>query len=210
MSAYIELKNVTKHIKKFPVLDNVTLSLTNGKIYGFQGINGSGKTMLLRAILGLIKVDGEVSVAGKAVETHQPYPQKAGILIENPSLINEFSGLKNLELLAKVHKDTITKQDMETLLALVGLKPNDRRPVRKYSLGMRQKLGLAQAFLGDNDLLVLDEPTNALDEESIQHIWQILREYRAKGKTILLTCHDSSLLLEICDKVFKMREGQLL
>lgn len=210
MNAYIELKNVTKQIKKFPVLENVNLTLSKGKIYGFQGINGSGKTMLLRAILGLIKVDGEVAVAGKSVKTHLPYPQKAGILIENPSLVNEFSGLKNLEILAKVHKEVITKQDMEKLLALVGLKPNDRRPVRKYSLGMRQKLGLAQAFLGDNDLLVLDEPTNALDEESIQHIWQILQEYRSKGKTILLTCHDSNLLFEICDDVFKMREGQLL
>lgn len=165
--------------------------------------------MLLRAILALIKTTGSITLKQQPVTLNQPFPVKVEALLEHPSVINEFSAVKNLQLIANLQVNTPQK-DIEDVLLLVGLDPSDRRKVKKYSLGMKQKLGLAQAFLGNNELLVLDEPTNALDANSIARLKTTLKKLAANGTTILLTCHDTTFIEEVADEHFTMEGGRLL
>lgn len=209
MKSYLTISELSKKIKGHTVLDNINLTVDSGKIYGFKGINGSGKTMLLRAILALIKTTGSIEIKGEPVTLSKPFPVSVGVLIENPSLITEFSAVKNLSLIASLQTDTTEKDIVDTLL-LVGLDPTDTRKVKKYSLGMKQKLGLAQAFLGNNELLVLDEPTNALDSKSVAHLKIVLKNFAKEGKTILLTCHDAAFIDDVADEMFELEAGKLL
>ncbi|MCX2829661.1 ATP-binding cassette domain-containing protein [Bacillus pseudomycoides] len=207
---YIEISHITKCLKKNTVLNDISLSLDKGNIHGFQGINGSGKTMLFRAILGLIKLDkGEIYINQKKLQTDEIFPVSAGVLIENPGFIEEFSAFKNLKLLASIQGPS-NKESIDTVLEMVGLNPKDERKVKKYSLGMKQKLGIAQAILGSPELLILDEPTNALDEESVNKLCDLLLKYKLEGKTILVSSHDKDFLKRISDQIIKINQGQIV
>lgn len=206
---YIKLANVTKIIKKRIVLDNISLELDKGKIYGFRGINGSGKTMLFRSILGLITLNhGSVIIEGQSISKETAYPINTGILIEHPAFIGEFSAYKNLKLLASLDKK-IPQSAISDVLTAIGLDPTDNRKTKSYSLGMKQKLGIAQAFLSDPDLLILDEPTNALDETSIDCLVKTLIEMNQEGKTILIASHDSTFLKKLTNLIYTLENGSL-
>lgn len=210
MKGYIKIKNLSKKIKKNVVLDHINLELDKGKIYGFRGINGSGKTMLFRAICGLITpTEGEIIIDNKKLHKDVSFPESIGVLIESPGFLPNYSGKQNLKLLADI-KDIVTSEDIDKIITLVGLDPKDSRKYKQYSLGMKQKLGIAQALMEDPDLILLDEPTNALDEDSVRNILDIIKKEKRKGKTILIASHDKSSLEEISDYIFKIENGRII
>lgn len=189
----VVLRNVCKDIKGARVLDNVNLELESGRVYGFKGKNGSGKTMLMRAISGLIKVKGEIEIDGKILGKDFTFPPSIGILIENPSFVAEYTGLKNLEMLACI-KNKIGIEDIRHAMEQVGLDPDDKRTYKKYSLGMKQKLGIAAAFMEKPDIIILDEPINALDEAGAKQVHKILEEQKKRGALIIIACHAKELM----------------
>lgn len=204
--SYIELKNVEKTTKRRKLLSNINLNIDKGEITTIQGINGSGKTLLLKAILGILKTTGEVKVADQIVTPKAKFPVKAGILIENPSVINEFSAYKNLDLLAKLDSN-IKEKDILELLEYFNL-PDEK--VKSFSLGMKQKLGISQAFVGKYSLIILDEPTNALDDESIQKLVDLIKRYNQKyGTTFIIVSHDKDFVNEVSTKKLYIKEGQV-
>ena len=207
---YIEIDDLTKVIDKHKVLDKVSIKLDKGKIYGIKGKNGSGKTMLLRAICGLIKpTEGEVRVGDKVIGKDATFPESVGVLIENPGFIPSFSGYENLKMLADIRK-LIGKEDIEAVMEKVGLeKACFKKKYRTYSLGMKQMLGIAAAIMEKPDLILLDEPTNALDEESVRKLLDILREEKGRGACIVLASHDMEELTLLSDIIFIMEEGRL-
>ena len=172
----IKLTNVSKVIKKAKVLDNVNLELTSGKVYGLKGKNGSGKTMLLRAISGLINLDsGSIFIDGEKLHDKIEFPPETGIVIENMELLPECSAKRNLQMLAKI-KNIADEKDIIFSLERVGLDPDSDKKVKKFSLGMKQRLNIAQAIFENQKIILLDEPTNALDEDAVQLIYKIIRE----------------------------------
>lgn len=209
MSGYIEIRNLSKKIKGQAVLSNIHLQLDRGKIYGFQGRNGSGKTMLFRAICGLIlPTEGEISVDGQKIGEDVSFPPSLGVLIEQPGFLGGYTGFRNLQLLASI-KGKIDDQAIREAIRRVGLDPEDRRKYRKYSLGMKQRLGIAQAIMEDPDLIVLDEPTNAIDEDGVHLVKELLFELRDKGKTILIASHLKEELDLLVDEKFIMSNGTI-
>lgn len=181
-----------------------------GRIYGIQGINGSGKTMLMRVICGLVlPTMGTVSIDGEIIGKGISFPRSIGLLLENPIFIDEFTGAKNLSLLCDI-KRLVSQAQIGDTLRRVGLNPSDKRPFRKYSLGMKQRLGIAAAIVESPDLILLDEPFNALDESGIKEIRDLLRELRQKGKLIVLTCHDRQQMESLADEIIAMREGRIV
>ena len=206
--SFIELNEVGKIVKRRPLLHDVSADIPEGSITVLEGINGSGKTLILKAILGLIKTSGEVIVNGKKMKVQEPYPIKAGILIENPSLIEEFTAYKNLELLAKLDPDIQEKQ-INDLLAYFDLTRFPKQKVKKFSLGMKQKLGIAQAFLGAYPLIVLDEPTNALDHESIGKLIRLIDGYNRKGSTFVIASHDHEFVNKVATQKLYVQEGTI-
>ena len=206
--SFIELKQVGKIVKRRPLLHDVSADIPEGSITVLEGINGSGKTLILKAILGLINTSGEVIVNGKKMKVQEPYPIKAGILIENPSLIEEFTAYKNLELLAKLDPDIQEKQ-INDLLAYFDLTRFPKQKVKKFSLGMKQKLGIAQAFLGAYPLIVLDEPTNALDHESIGKLIRLIDGYNHKGSTFVIASHDHEFVNKVATQKLYVQEGTI-
>ena len=207
---YIEIDDLTKVMDKHKVLDKVSIKLEKGKIYGIKGKNGSGKTMLLRGICGLIKpTEGEVRVGDKVIGKDAAFPESVGVLIENPGFIPSFSGYENLKMLADIKK-LIGKEDIEAVMEKVGLeKACFKKKYRTYSLGMKQMLGIAAAIMEKPDLILLDEPTNALDEESVRKLLDILREEKGRGACIVLASHDMEELTLLSDIIFIMEEGRL-
>jgi ABC-2 type transport system ATP-binding protein len=206
---YIELKNVVKDIKGVRVLDNISYRFESGKVYGLKGKNGSGKTMLMRAISGLVKVKGTVDIDGKILGKDYSFPPSIGILIENPSFVNEYTGIKNLEMLACI-QNRITKDDIRAVLRQVGLDPDDKRTFRKYSLGMKQKLGIAAAYMEKPDIIILDEPINALDEAGAEQVHEILNEQKKRGAVIIIACHDKDELELLSDEIIEISEGKII
>lgn len=205
----IEVENVSKTIKGKMVLENVSLRVPAGHIYGISGPNGSGKSMLLRVICGLVIPDkGTVRVFGKTIGKEREFPSDTGALIETPGFLPAYSGMENLRLLAMI-RGQVSRQEIAEVMRMAGLDPDDRRPVRTYSTGMRQRLGLAQALMERPRLLLLDEPTNGLDRQGVQDVHQLLRELRQDGTTILLTSHSREEILELCDAEFWMERGRL-
>jgi len=206
----IKIEGLCKKIKGAVILDSVDLELTSGHIYGLKGKNGSGKTMLMRAISGLLIPDsGSVTIDGKILHKDIAFPQSIGILIENPAFLPQYTGYKNLKLLASL-TGNISDEDIKTALVRVGLDPADRRTYRKYSLGMKEKLGIANAIMGEPDIIILDEPINALDEESVHKIKQVLLEIRDKGKLIIIACHDREELEFLSDIIYEIKDGRIV
>ena len=210
MESYIKIKNISKKINKNIILDDISIDLYKGKIYGFRGINGSGKTMLFRAICGLISLSsGEIIIDGKKLHDEISFPQSVGALIENPGFLPNYSGKENLKFIANIN-EIIKNEDIDKVLTLVGLDHKDNRKFKEYSLGMKQKLGIAQALMENPDLIILDEPTNALDEESVKNILNIIKEEKRKNKIILISSHDKSILEEISDEIINIENGKIV
>lgn len=206
----IDIENYSKLIKKRPVLNSINYHFENGTIYGLHGQNGSGKTMLLRAISGLIfPTTGTVTIDGKLLQKDIDFPPHTGIIIEHTELLPNMTGYENLKMLSKINK-TATDDDILDSLKQVGLGGHEHTKVKNYSLGMKQKLSLAQAIFEKPSLLLLDEPTNALDEDSVQLIHDILLDLKERGCTIILATHNKEELLALADHIMKMVDGELI
>ena len=204
---YIRLKDVYKTMKGTQVLKGVNLTVEQGNIVGIRGINGSGKTMVLRAIAGLIRVDGSVEIGGKKMEPGE-CPKDIGVLVEMPGSLPEFTGKKNLQLLGML-QEGVTEEDIDEAMNAVGLDPKDRRHYKKYSLGMKERLGIAQAILKKPKLILLDEPTNGIDSDGIQMLEELLRRLKEAGSTIVVTSHDRDFLDAVTSQCYEMTEGSL-
>ncbi len=204
----IILKNVTKHIRGSKILDNINLELESGKVYGLRGSNGSGKTMLMRAISGLITVKGEISFDGKILGKDMSFPDNLGVLIENPAFISDYNAFKNLKLLAMI-QNKITDDEIREAIERVGLDPDDKKTFRKFSLGMKQRLGIACAIMEHPDILILDEPVNALDEKGIDLIHDILQKEKERGALIIIACHDRSEMNALADVIYEITDGRI-
>lgn len=203
----VEIKNYCKSIKSRPILNNVSYNFEYGKIYGIYGHNGSGKTMLLRAIAGLLVPDsGSVVIDGKVLHKDMSFPPSIGIVIENMNLLPQYNAFDNLKILGKIKK-TATDEDIKTALERVGLKSDLK--VKKFSLGMKQRLNIAQAVFEKQKIILLDEPTNALDNDGVQLIYKLLKEEKERGALVVITTHHEEDLEEICDVVLEMTEGEL-
>jgi ABC-2 type transport system ATP-binding protein len=205
---YVEVKNVTKRIDGNVVLENITCSFEQGMIYGIRGKNGSGKTMLLKAISGLVRIDeGEIIVGGQLLKKGNEFPEDVSALIENPGFIGNYSGLRNLEILAKI-RNRISQETIVSYMERFQLEPFSKKKVKKYSLGMKQKLGIIAALMESSKLILLDEPTNALDEESVRIFNEMLLEEKKKGNTIIITSHDFDELKNMADCIIEMSNGK--
>ena len=203
----VEIKNYCKSIKSRPILNNVSYNFEYGKIYGLYGHNGSGKTMLLRAIAGLLVPDsGSVVIDGKVLHKDMSFPPSIGIVIENMNLLPQYNAFDNLKILGKIKK-TATDEDIKTALERVGLKSDLK--VKKFSLGMKQRLNIAQAVFEKQKIILLDEPTNALDNDGVQLIYKLLKEEKERGALVVITTHHKDDLEEVCDVVLEMTEGEL-
>ncbi|MEG2290719.1 MAG: ATP-binding cassette domain-containing protein [Clostridium sp.] len=205
----IEVRNLTKKISGNLILDNINMKINSGKIYGLKGKNGSGKTMLMRAICGLIlPTEGEVIIDGQVLGKDISFPNSLGALIESPGFIANYSGFKNLKILSEI-QDKIDDNKINEVLTMVGLDPKEKKKFKKYSLGMKQKLGIAAAIMEEPEIIILDEPTNALDESSVISLRKILQKYRDAGALIIISCHDSEELEFLSDEIFFMENGRL-
>ncbi len=205
----IQVKDVCLTIKKNEILKHVTVSFERGKIHGLIGRNGSGKTMLMKCICGFVKpTEGEIIVNGKRIGKDCDFPESVGIIIETPGFIPYYSGYKNLKLLADLRKK-ITGEQVKEAMRQVGLDPELKRHVRKYSLGMRQRLGLAQAIMENPELLILDEPMNGLDKEGVEDMRRYLLALKEEGKTVLIASHSTEDIEVLCDTVWEMDKGVL-
>ncbi len=204
---YIELSRVRKCFGGEEVLKPLDFCVEQGKVYGIVGNNGSGKTVLMKCICGFLPVTGgTVKVGGRMIGKEADFPASLGVIIETPGFLPNLSGRKNLEILADL-RGKLKRQDITAVLLRVGLDPALKKPVSKYSLGMRQRLGIAQAVMENPELLVLDEPFNGLDKHGVAEIRELLLKEKEKGKTILLASHNSEDIRILCDRVFEMDAG---
>ncbi|MBB2481718.1 ATP-binding cassette domain-containing protein [Bacillus sp. APMAM] len=209
-TVYVKAEHLSKEIKKQLILKDINLSLKKGFIYGFRGKNGSGKTMLFRALCGLIRpTEGTVTVGGATLGKEMSFPPSVGVLIEYPGFLNGYTGFENLKMLARL-KDQIDNERIKESIRLVGLDPDDKRKYRKYSLGMKQRLGIAQAIMEEPELIILDEPTNALDTDGIEELKKLLLDLKKENKCILIASHDKEELNYLSDEIFMMENGKII
>ncbi len=209
MDHIIEVSGISKKFGNEPVINDVSLFLDQGNIYGIMGRNGSGKTVLFKLIVGFLKPDrGTIFVEGKEIGRDTDFAEDTGIIIENPGFLGCYSGYKNLEYLAGIRRQ-ISKERIRESMELVGLDADSKKKVRKYSLGMRQRLGIAQAIMEDPHILILDEPMNGLDRQGVEEIRELLLKLKEEGKTILLASHNREDINILCDEVYEMEEGCL-
>lgn len=209
MGIMIEVQNVTKQFKGVTVLNQINVSFEAGKIHGLVGRNGSGKTVLIKTIGGLIHPDkGKVIVGGAAIGKDVDFPQSLGAIIEAPGFLPSMSAYGNLAYLASL-RNQIDKETIRNAISFVGLNPDEKKPVGKYSLGMKQRLGLAQAIMEDPDVLLLDEPMNGLDNSGVKEMRNYLLQLKERGKTILLVSHSLEDINTLCDTVHEMDHGIL-
>lgn len=205
----IELKHVTKRIRKNVVLDDISYVFENGTVYGLYGENGSGKTMLLRAIAGLIvPSEGQILCDGKQLHRDISFPENTGIVIEDMELLPQYTAKKNLQLLAEIRK-TADDEDIADALRAVGLDSDSKQKVKKFSLGMKQRLNIAQAIFEKQNVILLDEPTNALDEEGVRQIYDLIKREKKRNAVIVIATHHKEDLEEMCDKILRISRGRL-
>lgn len=208
MSEIVKVENVTKYFKQEKVLDDVNMNLETGHIYGIVGKNGAGKTVLFKIIAGFIKPSsGKVTVAGKIIGVDRDFPDSLGLIIETPGFLSQYNAYQNLLYLANIN-NKISKEDVKESIRMVGLDPGSNKKVGKFSLGMRQRLGIAQAIMENPNLIILDEPMNGLDKKGIEDVKELLLKLKGNGKTILMASHYAEDM-EICDEVFQMEDGKL-
>ncbi len=206
----IEIQNLSKRIKGITVLDDINYTFRGGSVYGLSGKNGCGKTMLMRIIAGLIySTSGSVVVNGQKLGKDISFPPSVGLLIENPAFLHDYTGFENLNILAKI-QGNVTEQDIKDTLLKVGLQPDDRRKYYKYSLGMRQRLGIAAAIMGRPDVILLDEPINAIDEDGVNSIRDTIRELVDDNRVIIIACHDKEEMEYMADTVIYMSNGRIV
>lgn len=204
---YIEIHNAKKTIRNKVILNNINLDLEKGNIYGLIGHNGSGKTMLLRAISGLITLDsGYIKIDNTLVELNKPLPVKVGILIENVEFYDDLTGFENLKFLSSINNE-ISDDVINTYLNKFDLLKEKNKKAKEYSLGMMQKLAIIQAIMEDQSLILLDEPTNGLDRNSLEIFNEQIKELKDKGKTIILVSHNDSEIKELCDEIIEISDG---
>lgn len=207
--AEIEVKEISLIIKDKKILDNVTIEIEKGTVCGLVGDNGSGKTMLMKCICGFVRPkQGEIYVQNKRIGKEIDFPDSIGVIIETPGFIPYFSGYKNLEYLASI-KGKIGKSEIIDALDKVGLKDEMNKKAGKYSLGMRQRLGIAQAIMEDPDILILDEPMNGLDKSGVEQVRELLLSLKSEGKTMVITSHNSEDIEILCDRIIKMENGKI-
>ena len=205
----IKIENYSKNIGKNKVLSDINLTLESGIVYGLKGKNGSGKTMLMRAISGLISpTAGSVIINEKVLGKDMSFPESIGILIENPSFLPQYSGFDNLKMLASI-KNCVEDETIKMYMSELGLDPDDTKKYRKYSLGMKQKLGIVCAIMENPDIVILDEPINALDEESVERVKQVVTRIKKEDRIIIIACHDKEELFYLADKIIEIEGGRI-
>lgn len=205
----IRIENLNKSFSDQQVLKNVSISVEKGSICGLIGRNGSGKTVLMKCICGFLKPDnGKIFLRGKRMQGEKSIIGNMGIIIEVPGFFEDETAKNNLYYLAAIN-NKIKKEDVDRVLRLVGLDPHDRKKVKKYSMGMRQRLAIAQAIMEDQDIILLDEPMNNLDQEGVKDIRNLLLYLKEQGKSILLSSHYSEDIQYLCDKVYRISHGEL-
>lgn len=210
MEQVIEVTNISKTFSGRKVLDNVSISVQRGSICGLVGRNGCGKTVLMKCICGFIVPEtGQINLFGKKVSRKKMPTDNIGIIIENPGFMEDETAMKNLLYLAKLN-NRIGKKQVEEAIIRVGLDPKEKKKVKNYSLGMRQRLAIAQAIMEEQDVIILDEPMNGLDIEGVKQVRQLLLELKNEGKTILLASHNSEDIRHLCDKVYRMDAGKII
>lgn len=209
MEEIIKLVDVKKSFNKNLLLTNIDLSINKGQIVGIFGVNGSGKSVLFKLISGIYKADsGDVFIRGKKIGLDIDFAENTGISIDSPGFIEHISGFKNLRYLAYI-KNILNDEDINMIMEKVGLDPYLETKVRNYSIGMKQKLSLAQAVMEDQDIIILDEPFNGLDTQSYKKFINILFELKSNGKTILLTSHNNNDMYELCDTIYEIKNKTL-
>ena len=207
--AAIQIEQVSKSFQGRKVLKNISCELNWGQVYGIVGNNGSGKTVLMKCICGLLPYDeGSIRVAGKKIGKDVDFPEDMGMIIESPGFLPGMTGIKNLKILAAVNHRIQEAQIRETM-RVVGLDPNLKQPVGKYSLGMRQRLGIAQAIMEKPEILILDEPMNGLDKHGVEDVRKLLLQLKEQDKTILIASHNAEDIRLLCDEVYEMEAGVL-
>lgn len=205
----IQVKDVSLNIKGRLILSDINMELREGRIYGLSGNNGSGKTMLMKCICGFVRpTSGEITVNGMVIGKDTDYIRDAGVIIENPGFIPYYSGMKNLRVLSEIDGKADRAKIRETM-EKCGLNPDLKLPVKKYSLGMRQRLGIAQAIMGEQSVLILDEPMNGLDKEGIAAVRELLLKMKDEGRLIILASHNREDINVLCDEVYEMEKGKI-
>ncbi len=205
----IKVENVSKTINGVKILDNINLEFNSGEITGLKGINGSGKTMLMRTICGLIRPNsGKVIIDGKVLKKDMDFPESIGILIDSPTFLDNYSAFDNLKFLASI-KNKISDEEILVLLQEVNLIDARNKKFKYFSLGMKQRLGIAGAVLEHPSIILIDEPTNALDAKGVEIVKRILKREKERGALIILTCHDYSVLKELSEKIYFIEEGRI-
>ena len=206
----IKIEHLTKKFGDAVVLDDISMELVPGKIYGLVGRNGSGKTMLMKHILGFVHpTSGKILVDGKEIGKDIDMPQNVGAIIENPGFLPEYSGFKNLKFLAMI-RGKIGNEEIKEAIRLVGLDPESKKHVGKYSLGMRQRLGLAQALMENPDILLLDEPLSGLDNDGVQEMHELLMKQKEQGRLLVIASHSKEDIAVLCDEVFRFDKGRMI
>ena len=207
----IEIKNVTKIIKKTKVIDSVSLKVEGGKIYGLSGKNGCGKTMLMRLISGLIyPTTGEIIINDKILGRDCSFPESIGLLIENPAFLTDYTAYENLKMLNGMVGKKLSKEEILDVIESVGLDPKDKRKYYKFSLGMKQRLGIAAAIMGKPEVILLDEPINAIDVDGVSEIRNLIRDLRDEDRVIVIACHDKEEMEYMADEIIYMKDGKIV
>ena len=209
MSVYVCTEGISKSFGKQAILDHISIDFEKGKVYGITGRNGSGKNVFLKILCGLLPPNqGTVRVNGKTIGKDIDFSESVGAIIESPGFLPYWSGYKNLSYLASL-RNRIGAAEISDAMKLVGLDPKDKKPVGKYSLGMKQRLGIAQAIMENPQLLILDEPMNGLDADAVSHMRILLKDMRNSGKTIIMASHMQEDLAVLCDELYELNEGCL-